>query len=204
MTAPSLRFPHSIYQKKVAKPGHCLQFILLVWLAFPATASTASKGDLPNFHVVHDYLLRGGEPSRQGLKTLKSLGVDVIVDLRAPTAEAQAEKIEAKALDMKYINLPMSSKPPTQQQVSTFLKTVDQRAHLAQADFAASNEKKYPHSVFVHCAHGSDRTGCMVGIWRVSRDQWTYGEAYKEMRKYYFGPQYKELAEAVRKRSEKH
>lgn len=204
MTAPSLRFPHSSYQKKVAEPGHCLQFILLVWLAFPAVASPATKGDLPNFHVVHNYLLRGGEPSSSGLKTLKNMGVDVIVDLRAPTPKALREQAEATALGMQYINLPMSSKAPTERQINTFLKAADAQSKLSSTLSSANREEKYPHSLFVHCAHGSDRTGCMIGIWRVSRDHWSYGEAYKEMRKYYFGPQYKELAEAVRKRSDKH
>jgi protein tyrosine/serine phosphatase len=202
MSTRSFRFPYSSYQKKVAKPGHWIQFTVLTWLAFPVAALAAGKGDLPNFHVVHDYLLRGGEPSDQGLKNLKALGVDVIVDLRAPTGKAQAEKAQAKALGMQYINLPMSSRPPTEQQVNTFLKAVDEKSQLQRVP--KDTGEKYPHSVFVHCAHGSDRTGCMVGIWRVSRDHWTYPQAYQEMRKYYFGPQYKQLAEAVRERSTKH
>jgi protein tyrosine/serine phosphatase len=57
--------------------------------------------------------------------------------------------------------------------------------------------------VFVHCAHGSDRTGCMVGIWRVSEDGYSYDQAYKEMRKYYFGPQFTNLSQAVKKRAAK-
>ena len=203
MTASSLPFPYSSYQTTVAKPGHCFQFILLACLTLPGAAAQASQGDLPNFHVVHDYLLRGSEPSSQGLKTLKALGVDEIVDLRAPTAKALAEKAEAKSLGMKYINLPMSSQPPTEQQVMTFLKAVDEKAQLAKEHLSDDKGTKYPHSVFVHCAHGSDRTGCMVGIWRVSRDHWTYDQAYKEMRKYYFGPQYKQLAQAVKQRSDK-
>lgn len=203
MSTRYLSFQYSSYQKRMAKPGHWIQFTVLAWLAFPVAASTAEKGDLPNFHVVHDYLLRGGEPSEQGLKDLKSLGVDVIVDLRAPTGKAQAEKAQAKALGMQYINLPMTSRPPTEQQVNTFLKTVDEKSQLKRLPASTTGEK-YPHSVFVHCAHGSDRTGCMVGIWRVSRDHWTYPHAYQEMRKYYFGPQFKQLAEAVRERSAKH
>jgi protein tyrosine/serine phosphatase len=200
MSAGSFCLQCSSYQNTVAKFGHWAKFILFAWLVTSAAGAEVVKSDLPNFHAVHSYLLRGGEPSINGLKTLKDLGVDVIVDLRAPTDKAQSEKSCAKRLGMKYINLPMSSKPPTQEQVNTFLKAVDEKAQLSKDDAPQNKEEKYPHSVFVHCAHGSDRTGCMVGIWRVSRDHWSYEQAYKEMRKYYFGPQYKQLAEAVKQR----
>jgi protein tyrosine/serine phosphatase len=58
--------------------------------------------------------------------------------------------------------------------------------------------------VFLHCAHGSDRTGCMVGIWRVTRDGWDYPAAYQEMRKYYFGPKFTKLSGAVEERAKDH
>jgi protein tyrosine/serine phosphatase len=86
--------------------------------------------------------------------------------------------------------------------VSTFLEIIDNQARQVNDTAAQNVANKYPHSVFVHCAHGSDRTGCMVGIWRVSRDQWTYPQAYKEMRKCYFGPQFKELSHAVQIRAQ--
>jgi tyrosine-protein phosphatase SIW14 len=190
----------SSYQKKVAKLGHLSQFILFSFLLAPGVMAEKPKGDLPNFHVVHEYLLRGGEPSSIGLKSLKDLGVDVIIDLRAPTQAAQSEKAEASKLGINYVNLPMSSRAPTEAQINTFLKLVDNQAHLSKTAASSNGEEKYPHSVFVHCAHGSDRTGCMVGIWRVSRDGWTFEQAYREMRQYFFGPQYTELSEAVRKR----
>ena len=40
----------------------------------------------------------------------------------------------------------------------------------------------------------------LVGIWRVSEDGFTYDQAYKEMRRYYFGPQFKQLSGAVKAR----
>ena len=82
----------------------------------------------------------------------------------------------------------MSDKAPTKAQVDTLLKTIDD-----------GKEKEKP--VFVHCAHGSDRTGCMVGIWRVTRDGWSFDDTYKEMRKYWFGPKYLKLKDAVKSRA---
>ena len=116
------------------------------------------------------------------------MGVTTLIDLRAPTKMAKAEKKYAESIGLKYINLPMSSKAPTKKQVSTLLETID-------------NAKSTKKPVFVHCQHGSDRTGCMIGIWRVKRDGWKFGETYKEMRKYYFGKKYTELRNAVKSRA---
>ena len=152
-----------------------------------AVKSEEAPDKLPNFHTVHEYLYRGGEPSDAGIKRLKEMGITTVIDLRAMTDRARHEKAEVEKQKMEYINLPMSSKAPTEKQVDTLLASID-------------SARKNGGKVFVHCAHGSDRTGCMVGIWRVTRDGWSWERTYKEMRKYYFGPKYKELAGAVESR----
>lgn len=159
--------------------------------AAPAAAPAETKVDLPNYHKVHDFLFRGGEPSATGLKELSKQGIKTIIDLRAAGARTETEASLARDLGMKYINLPMSSRAPSEAQVQTFIQTVE-----------AGRDKNEP--VFVHCAHGSDRTGCLVGIWRVTHDSYTYKDAYSEMRRYFFGPHFKELAAAVRSRSASH
>lgn len=40
----------------------------------------------------------------------------------------------------------------------------------------------------VHCTHGQDRTGLIVGIYRVMHDHWTKVKAYQEMRDHHFHP----------------
>jgi len=145
---------------------------------------------LPNFHQVHPYLYRGGQPSSDGVEQLQKMGVKTVIDLRAETKSTRAEKAHLEKLGLRYIDLPMSDKAPTTKQVDTFMQSVSE-----------GRDKNEP--VFVHCAHGSDRTGCMVGIWRVSEDGYTYDKAYKEMRKYYFGPKFVQLSGAVKKRAVK-
>jgi protein tyrosine/serine phosphatase len=150
------------------------------------------RGDLPNFHEVYPYLYRGGEPTEAGMSQLKTKGVGTIIDLRAKTEQEIAEAKIAKQLGFKYINLPMTSEAPTPAQINKVLSTIDdaKKKHM-KGDTNSS--------VLVHCAHGSDRTGCMIGIWRVSRDGWDYPTTYKEMRKYYFTPKFVKLAGAVQK-----
>lgn len=151
------------------------------------TSKTKPKEDLPNFHEVHPYLYRGGEPNEAGMHKLKSMGVKTLIDLRAPSERKMAEDEKARELGLTYINLPMTSAPPTDKQVAAVLDAIKK----AKADPAQG-------SVFVHCAHGSDRTGCLIGIWRVTQEGWTYDDAYTEMRKYYFTPKFTRLSGAVR------
>jgi rhodanese-related sulfurtransferase len=150
------------------------------------------KEDLPNFHEVHPFLFRGGEPNEVGLQKLKDMGIATIIDLRAPLEMKIDERGDAQKLGMRYINLVMDSHAPTEKQVDEMMKEIDKAKTLS--DQGEKNKK-----IFVHCAHGSDRTGCMMGIWRVTRDNYDYPTAYKEMRKYYFTPKFTRLSGAVEK-----
>jgi protein tyrosine/serine phosphatase len=167
---------------------HLLLVALLV-TGHTATAHAKQKKaqpDLPNFHQVYPFLYRGGEPSPQGVRKLHAMGIRTVIDLRAVTKKSRAERALAESLGMKYVQLPMSSEPPTKYQVDTF---------LAHADRARAGGPP----VFLHCQHGSDRTGSMMGIYRVTRDGWTYDQAYQEMRKYWFTPKFTKLSGAVRR-----
>jgi protein tyrosine/serine phosphatase len=144
--------------------------------------------DLPNFHEVHPYLYRSGAPTAQGLQELKDKNITTLIDLRNPGERKFDEAGEAKRLGMTYISLPMGSEAPTKQQVATVMKATRQaQAHPENG------------AVLVHCAHGSDRTGCLIGIWRVTEDGWDYDGAYKEMRKYWFTPKFTKLSGSVEK-----
>jgi tyrosine-protein phosphatase SIW14 len=43
----------------------------------------------------------------------------------------------------------------------------------------ATDPTKQP--VFLHCQHGSDRTGTMIAVYRMTVDGWTVNEAIDEM-----------------------
>ncbi len=154
------------------------------------------KEDLPNFHEVHPFLFRGGEPNEAGLQKLKDMGIATIIDLRAPSERKINEHDVAQKLGMRYINLVMDSHAPTEKQVDEMMKEIDKAKTLSE-----QGEKN--KNIFVHCAHGSDRTGCMIGIWRVTRDGYDYSTAYKEMRKYYFTPKFTRLSGSVEQYAEK-
>lgn len=130
-----------------------------------------SKRDLSNFHAVHPYLYRGGAPSYAGLDELKRLGVKTIVDLRTTPVTIAAEHQHVAKLGIQHTNIPMGnmSIPSLEQQ----------RQVLAAIVEAEHDPNRAP--LFLHCAHGSDRTGFMVAAWRVQHDHWSVLEASAEM-----------------------
>jgi protein tyrosine phosphatase (PTP) superfamily phosphohydrolase (DUF442 family) len=140
---------------------------------FPSKLGFVAPMDLPNFHQVDPYLYRGGTPTEDGLKVLKKMGIKTVVDLRKPSAEAQAESHEVKALGMHYINLPISRGVPEIPYQEKFFHLVED-----------AEKKPNTGAVFVHCQYGCDRTGYMVSMWRVQHDHWTSYDAMQEMLKY--------------------
>ena len=170
-------------------PTSLRQFLLLALLALAGLApALAVSAGLPNFHQVGPGIFRGAAPTAAGLATLHAMGIHTIIDLRISPREVKQEKARALALGFQWINLPMGSEAPTAKQVETFL------AVLAKAP---------KESVFVHCQHGADRTGCMIGIYRVAVQGWSFAQAWPEMRKYGFNPRWTKLTAAVRSRVKK-
>ena len=157
--------------------------LLCLLLALPAHAESV---DLPNFHQTAPGIWRGAAPTDTGLKQLKAMGVKTIIDLRIAPKTVKKEGVTARAMGFNFINLPMGSDPPTPKEVSTLLATLKQAPQTP---------------VYVHCQHGADRTGCMIGIYRVTQQGWTFPQAYTEMRRDGFNPRWVKLREAVQERA---
>ncbi|MHB9024662.1 MAG: protein tyrosine phosphatase family protein [Armatimonadota bacterium] len=155
---------------------------VLAPFSLPAFAAAVPKG-IPNFQTVSDGIYRGAAPTYAGLQALRAMGIRTIIDLRISPKLVKVEKKNVSELGMTWINLPMGKEAPTKQQVETLLDT------LAKAP---------ERPVFVHCQHGADRTGCMIGIYRVQVQGWSFAQAWAEMRKYGYKPHLSEMKEAVR------
>jgi len=140
-------------------------------LGFSAVASAdPSVKGVPNFHVVNENVLRGGQPTDTGFKNLADLGVKTVVDLQEEGDRAKGEKRLVKALGMKYVNIPMKGMTtPTEKQISHALKALDDTSD---------------GPVFIHCKRGADRTGVVVACYRVQHDNWDNQKALSEARNY--------------------
>ncbi len=124
--------------------------------------------DTKNFRRVTDWLFRGGQPGVEGIKFLQKLGVRTVISLRwNPWAVAEERQL-IEALGMSYVSIPLSYWAwPSERDVSKVLSIID-------------DPERRP--VFIHCLHGSDRTGMLIAMYRMAREGWDVDAAYKEMR----------------------
>ncbi|MBX9667161.1 MAG: dual specificity protein phosphatase family protein [Candidatus Obscuribacterales bacterium] len=123
--------------------------------------------DLPNLHSVAGGLLRGGQPTARGLTLLKQAGVRTIINLRTEDIPVNNERMLAKQIGLNFIHLPMYIfEKPNRRLFLSFLREVG----------TAANQP-----VYVHCQYGRDRTGTVVGAYRIAVDGWTFDKAFEEM-----------------------
>lgn len=153
------------------------------------TNAPSAAGPIANFHEVRAGLYRGGHPDGAGLDYLKSLGVKTIVDLEvgdfieAFPWDIDTELAEAKKRGITVVREPMSAFEPAAS--DRFDKQMDEiEALLADAS-------KGP--IYVHCKHGQDRTGLVIGLERVLDEGWAPKDAYAEMLKLGFHPMFEGL-----------
>jgi small-conductance mechanosensitive channel/protein tyrosine phosphatase (PTP) superfamily phosphohydrolase (DUF442 family) len=127
-----------------------------------AWAERIEAGGIENLHRVSDDLYRGAQPDREGFEALAGLGVRTVVNLR--TGDDDPEDLEG--LDLAYVHIPMQADDFSDGDVARFLQVV-------------TDERNLP--AFVHCLHGADRTGLVVGAYRVVVLGWSREEAVAEM-----------------------
>jgi len=135
----------------------------------PATwAQKLDRPDLENLHRVSDDLYRGAQPSEEGMRELKKMGIRTIVNLR----EYHSDTDEIGETGLDVVDIPMAAWDPEDEHIVRFLEVV-------------GDPKRRP--VFVHCQYGSDRTGTMCAIYRIVLCGWSKAEAVREMTRGGFG-----------------
>jgi tyrosine-protein phosphatase SIW14 len=122
---------------------------------------------------INDHLYRGSQPNGKGVRSLKKLGITMIVDLRGEfRRESANEKKEAEALGMKFVLIPGNGwSPPKDEQMAQFFALV--AAHPQD-------------TIFVHCWLGGDRTGLFLAAYRIAFEQWSAEKAVAEMHEFHF------------------
>ena len=148
----------------------------------------AQEDSIKNFLRVNKEFCAGGQPSLQHLEKLKADGVKVIINLRQPTEYAAAEEeAKAKALGLRYFNIPVSPTDPKDEQATEFLKITDDPEN---------------RPAFIHCRSAA-RVAAFWMIRRVLRDGWKTEDAVKEAEKIGLGD-HPALSEFARKYIERH
>jgi protein tyrosine phosphatase (PTP) superfamily phosphohydrolase (DUF442 family) len=123
---------------------------------------------LPNLHKVSKNLYRGAQPTAEGIKQLKKMGIKTIVNLRSFHSDSD----EINDVNLSYEHIYMKAWHAEDEDIVKFLKI-------------ATDPNRTP--VFVHCQHGADRTGTMCAIYRITVQGWSKDEAIEEMTKSDFG-----------------
>ncbi len=137
------------------------------------TENTLASAQIANFDKVSSTIWRGAAPSDQALETMARSGIRTIVDLRMDGGGTLHEKEQADHLGLHYVHIPMGFNHPSLAQIDSFLNV-------------ALDSQSGP--IFIHCAQGADRTGTMCAIYRRLVDNWSFDEAYAEMRLHHFKP----------------
>ena len=126
---------------------------------------------LYNFgQVEHERILRSAQPSPLFLRWLvHEHRIKTLVNLRGDTDGF--ESAFAARHGLRLFSFDMSaSRPPSDQDVRRFLEIV-------------SDPENQP--VLVHCRNGVDRTGYMLGLYRLTEQGWRADRAAREMNRYW-------------------
>ena len=144
---------------------------VLILLAFAGQAQNeVTYKQLPNFHKVSDGLYRGAQPLGGGMKKLAELGVKSVINLRGEDELSIQERKEAEAAGLRYFSVSMPGlSAPSDEQVNRVLSIID-------------SPENQP--VFIHCKRGSDRTGTIAAVYRISHDGWNADRAIVEAKQY--------------------
>jgi uncharacterized protein (TIGR01244 family) len=117
---------------------------------------------VPNLHRVDENLYRSAQPTAQGMKNLKQMGFETVVNLRS----FHSDRDDIGNTGLGYEHIYMKAWHPERKEIVRFLQIV-------------TNPKRTP--VLVHCLHGADRTGSMCALYRIAVQGWTKEEAIREM-----------------------
>ena len=123
---------------------------------------------VPNLHKVSDTLYRSAQPTEEGMKNLKEMGIETIINLRS----FHSDRDEIGDTGLAYEHIYMKAWHIEYKEALRFLQIV-------------TNPRRTP--VLVHCMHGSDRTGTVCAIYRVAVQDWSKEDAIREMTKGGFG-----------------
>jgi protein tyrosine phosphatase (PTP) superfamily phosphohydrolase (DUF442 family) len=135
-------------------------------------ATPVERPGLPNLHMVSSGLYRGAQPTAEGFRELKAMGVRTVLNLRSGHSDLEmvrggTEKgSDPFSSGLGYASIPMHAWHPEKEDIVAFLQVVTDPARAP---------------VFVHCEYGADRTGTACAAYRVAVQGWSVDQAVDEM-----------------------
>lgn len=125
---------------------------------------------IPNFSQVTDNIWRGGQPETdEDWQNLEAFGVTQVIKLNE---DSEAVDLVLYGMTLFKVQMPVSEQLITEPDMSYLLDAVE---------FICPG-------TFVHCKNGWDRTGLVIGLYRVLKQGWNKDLAYTEMLLHGFHP----------------
>jgi protein tyrosine/serine phosphatase len=133
---------------------------------------------VPNYAVVEPGLVRGGQPQDiNAWRWLESIGVTDVVKLNF---EAEASDIDAHAVGLVVHYLPIQ--PAGDADILTdAVRTLEEPDRQSIREAIDLLHARGTRTFYVHCQHGQDRTGLVIGEYRVLHEGWITRAAWREM-----------------------
>jgi protein tyrosine/serine phosphatase len=120
-----------------------------------------------NLHQVTPDLYRSGQPKERDIPVLRDLGIRSILNLR----EWHSDEDVVGGAGFTLYRVAMNAGEMSETQLVEVLTIL----------------RDCPKPVLVHCWHGSDRTGCVVALYRMVFQGWPRERAVDEFRNGGFG-----------------
>lgn len=147
-------------------------YLTLIALLLTSCASDRIEHGIPNLKLIENGIWRGGQPNNEGWAYLSSLGVRKSIKLN-PNKEGLDSGAISNNISVVYVPIDLLDQ--------TLFKPSKTNVQFAVLSITNSG-------TYIHCVHGRDRTGLIVGVYRVEIEGWTKNKAYKEMKDDGFRP----------------
>ena len=134
----------------------------------PRPENWANKVDnryFNNLHIVSDSIYRSEKPSISGFKYFEEKKMASVLDLRRKHKDSIIA-IKANYTGNLYF-IPTKTADLSDTEIIEALKVLQDS----------------PKPIVIHCAHGSDRTGTVIAMYRIIFQNWTKEQAIEEMKK---------------------
>lgn len=141
-----------------------------VFLLLFTGCHTSMYHGIPNFCEVSPGIYRGGQPTTEGWKYLASIGIRQDIKLNT---ESEGSDEEAMSLGIQIRRFPIT--------------LCQQTIGKPKFDDLWLSVQSIGPGTFVHCSHGQDRTGLIIGAYRVFNG-WDKNRAFSEMMDHGFHP----------------
>jgi protein tyrosine/serine phosphatase len=162
--------------------------VLLVGSYAVADNFASTPTSIANFLQVTADIYRGARPTTSDLSGLiQNYQIHTDIDLENDSSVVASEQKAARGIGMQFLS--------TEIDPYTELTDAEVNGVLAQMQ----DTSNFP--IFIHCHYGDDRTGLLVGLYRVEVQGWTPAAAYQEMLKDGFHPALIGLANYFRART---